>query len=135
MTRSGSDLKVNCPQCGRQFTPWRGKRFCSELCRKRDENRRLRAASAGELAVLDPVRGDDTSKAPSRPLRGDETALGEPLAELANGMARIAGMLDPTIEAIQQELAGWKIEDKRTIQTIARRMRVAPTAVREALNG
>jgi hypothetical protein len=44
-------------------------------------------------------------------------------------------MLNPTIEAIRQELAGWKIEDKRTIQTIARRMRVAPTAVREALNG
>jgi endogenous inhibitor of DNA gyrase (YacG/DUF329 family) len=130
-----TDVKVNCPQCGRQFTPWRGKRFCSELCRKRDENRRLRAASAGELAVLDPVRGDDASKAPSRPLRGDETALGEPLAELANGMARIAGMLNPTIEAIRQELTGWKIEDERTIQTIARRMRVAPTAVREALNG
>ena len=129
------DRKLNCPQCGRQFTPWRGKKFCSELCRKRDENRRLRAASAGEPAVPDLVRGDDTSKAPSRSLRGDETALGEPLAELANGMARIAGMLNPTIEAIRQELAGWKIEDERTIQTIARRMRVAPTAVHEALNG
>lgn len=130
-----ADEKRNCPQCGRQFTPWRGKRFCSELCRKRDENKRLRAASAGEPDAPVLVRGDDTSKAPSRPLRGDETALGEPLAELSSGMARIAGMLNPTIEAIRQELAGWKIEDKRTIQTIARRMRVAPTAVREALNG
>jgi hypothetical protein len=68
-------------------------------------------------------------------LRGDDTALGEPLAELAAGISRIAGMLNPTIEAIRQELAGWRIEDERTIQTIARRMRVSPTAVREALNG
>jgi hypothetical protein len=75
------------------------------------------------------------SKVPSRPLRRDETALGEPLAELANGMARIAGMLNPTIEAIRHELAGWNIKDERTIRIIAWRMRVAPTAVREALNG
>jgi hypothetical protein len=74
-------------------------------------------------------------KAASRPLRRDETALVEPLAELADGMARVAMMLNPTIEAIRRELAGWKIEDGRTIRTIARRMRVAPTAVREALNG
>jgi|SRR5580693_2665615 endogenous inhibitor of DNA gyrase (YacG/DUF329 family) len=130
-----ADEKRNCPQCGRQFTPWRGKRFCSEVCRKRDENKRLRAASAGMPDAPEPVRGDDTSKAASRPLRGDETALCEPLAELAAGISRIAGMLNPAIEAIRQELAGWKIEDERTIQTIARRMRVAPTAVREALNG
>jgi hypothetical protein len=75
------------------------------------------------------------SKDPSRPLRRDETALMEPLVELADGISRIAGMLNPTIEAIRRELAGWKIEDERTIQTIARRMRVAATAVREALNG
>jgi hypothetical protein len=81
------------------------------------------------------VRGDDTSKAPSRPLRGDQTALVEPLYELAAGMARIAGTLNPTIEAIRHELTGWKIEDERTIRIIAWRMRVAPTAVREALNG
>lgn len=74
-------------------------------------------------------------KAASRPLRGDETALMEPLAELAAGFSRIASMLNPTIEAIRQELEGWKIEDERTIRIIAWRMRVAPTAVREALNG
>ena len=125
--------KLNCPQCGKQFTPWRGKRFCSEVCRKRDENKRLRAAAGSELDAPDPVRGDETSKAPSRPLRGDETALAEPLVELAAGISRIAGMLNPTPEAIRQELAGWKIEDERTIHIIAWRMRVAPSAVREAL--
>jgi hypothetical protein len=74
-------------------------------------------------------------KAAFRPLRRDETALVEPLAELAAGFTRIAAMLNPTIEAIRLELAGWKIEDERTIHIIAWRMRVAPTAVREALNG
>ena len=42
-------------------------------------------------------------------------------------------MLNPTIEAIRRELAGWKIEDERTIHIIAWRMKVAPTAVREKL--
>lgn len=130
-----ADEKRNCPQCGRQFTPWRGKRFCSERCRKRDENKRLREAAGGVIDAPDLVRGDDTSKAPSRPLRGDETALGEPLSELAVGMARVSGMLNPTIEAIRNELTGWNIKDERTIRIIAWRMRVAPTAVREALNG
>ena len=55
------------------------------------------------------------------------------LAELAAGFSRIASMLNPTPEAIRQELAGWKIEDERTIHIIAWRMRVAPSAVREAL--
>jgi hypothetical protein len=134
-----ADEKRNCAQCGKLFTSWRGKRFCSERCRKRDQNKRLRAASSGNPSgnpdVSEPVRRDDTRKAASRPLRRDETALVEPLAELADGMARIAGMLNPTIEAMRQELAGWKIEDDRTIRIIAWRMRVAPTAVREALNG
>ena len=128
-----TDGKLNCLQCGQPFTPWRGKRFCSEQCRKRDENKRLRAAASGDADATEPVRGDDTSKVPSRPLRGDETALCEPLAELAAGFSRIASMLNPTIEAIRQELAGWKIEDERTVRIIAWRMRVAPTAVREAL--
>ena len=130
-----TDEKRNCAQCGKLFTSWRGKRFCSERCRKRDQNKRLRAAASGDPDVPDPVRRDDTSKAASRPLRRDETALMEPLTELAAGFSRIAGMLNPTIEAMRLELAGWNIKDERTIQTIARRMRVAPTAVREALNG
>ena len=130
-----ADQKLNCPHCGKLFTPWRGKRFCSEVCRKRDENKRLRAAASGITGAPEPVRGDDVRKAASRPLRGDETALGEPLAELAGGFSRIAAMLNPTVEAIRHELTGWNIKDERTIRIIAWRMRVAPTAVREALNG
>lgn len=130
-----TDQKLDCPQCGKQFTPWRGKKFCSEVCRKRDENKRLRAEASGTADAPEPVRGDDMRKAASRPLRGDETALVEPLAELAAGFSRIASMLNPTPEAIRQELAGWNIKDERTIRIIAWRMRVAPTAVREALNG
>ena len=130
-----ADEKLNCAQCGKLFTSWRGKRFCSERCRKRDQNKRLRQAAGGNPDAPEPMRRDDTRKAASRPLRRDETALVEPLAELADGMARIAGMLNPTIEAMRQELAGWNIKDDRTIRIVAWRMRVAPTAVREALNG
>jgi endogenous inhibitor of DNA gyrase (YacG/DUF329 family) len=124
--------QLTCPQCGKLFQSWRKKQFCSEQCRKRDENKRLRAASGAILDALDPLRGDDASKGPSRPLRGDETALGEPLAELADGISRIAAMSNPTIEAIRRELRGWRIEDARTIEIIARRMRVARSAVRAA---
>ena len=35
-------MKKTCPNCGKQFTPWRKKQFCSERCRKQSENRRLR---------------------------------------------------------------------------------------------
>jgi len=125
--------QLACPQCGKLFTPWRGKRFCSEPCRKRDQNKRLRAAAGQEPASPDPVRRDGSTEDPSRSLRRDETALMEPLVELAEGMARISAMTNPTIEAITRELRGWRIEDERTIQTIAQRMRVAPSAVRQAL--
>lgn len=130
-----ADLRT-CSSCKKQFTlRRRGKRYCSETCRKREENKRLRTAAGGYADATEPVRGDDMMKAASRPLRGDQTALGEPLAELAAGISRIAAMLNPTIEAIRRELTGWNIKDERTIRIIAWRMRVAPTAVREALNG
>lgn len=116
---------IACLACGKQFTPWRGKRYCSETCRKSGENQRRRA-------VPDPMRGDGMGKGTSRPLRGDETALGDP--QLAAGCSRIAAMLNPTIEAIRRELAEWSLKDERTIRAIAWRMKVAPTAVREALN-
>lgn len=124
-----------CLRCGTLFTVRRGKAYCSEVCRKRDENKRLRVDASRAADAVDPMRGDDVRKDASRPLRGDETALGEPLAELSAGCTRISAMLNPTIEAIRHELEGWKIEDDHTIRTIARRMRVAATAVREALNG
>jgi hypothetical protein len=33
--------QATCPECGKRFTPWRQKRFCSEVCRKRQQNARL----------------------------------------------------------------------------------------------
>src|SRR6516164_4965933 len=42
-----------CPNCGKQFTPWRTQRFCSEQCRKAAENRRLRGSKP-------PREGNDT---------------------------------------------------------------------------
>jgi hypothetical protein len=32
---------ATCQHCGKQFPKWRQKRFCSEPCRKADQNRRL----------------------------------------------------------------------------------------------
>ena len=126
-----------CRNCGKLFLARRGKNFCSEKCRKRDENKRLRgyadAAVDNDATRAEPVRGASMGKEAPRPLRGDQISLCEPLTELAEGFKRIAAMLNPTIEAIQFELAGWRIEDERTIQIMAWRMRVAVSAVREAL--
>ena len=36
-----TDKKATCPQCGRKFTPWRAKQYCSEQCRKSAQNARL----------------------------------------------------------------------------------------------
>lgn len=33
--------QVTCANCGKLFTPWRQKSYCSERCRKRAENARL----------------------------------------------------------------------------------------------
>jgi hypothetical protein len=41
-----------CPQCGKQFTPWRAKRYCSEPCHKEAENARSKAFR-GDAPVLD----------------------------------------------------------------------------------
>jgi hypothetical protein len=34
-----------CPQCGKRFTPWRAKRFCSEVCKRKAQNARFRGLS------------------------------------------------------------------------------------------
>jgi hypothetical protein len=74
-----------CPSCGKQFTAWRGKEFCSEKCRKTAENRRLRGSKSafeamhhdtpkcsaeGCLQVIDNAEINGTVK---DKLRGDET--------------------------------------------------------------
>ena len=129
----GAHEQTSCPNCGKLFTRWRGKTFCSEKCRKRAENKRLRGLVDATAAVpAAPLKGFARKDA-LRGLRRDQTALCEPLTELAEGFKRIAAMVNPTIEAIRFELSGWRIEDERTIHMIAWRMKVAPTAVREAL--
>src|SRR5215472_12731184 len=41
-----------CPNCGKRFTPWRSKQFCSERCRKQAENRRLRGDETASGAMI-----------------------------------------------------------------------------------
>jgi hypothetical protein len=55
-------------------------------------------------------------------------------AELERGVSRIAAMSSPTLEAIRRELDGYAIEDERAIEMISRAMRVASSAVSEALS-
>jgi hypothetical protein len=45
----------------------------------------------------------------------------------------VADMANPTIEAIRHELAGQILDGEDAIRRTAFRMRVAPTAIREAM--
>jgi hypothetical protein len=69
--------QATCPICGKRFTPWRGKKFCSEAHRKQAENRRLRGDET-------PIKGmiPDAQNQPSQTIdiveekkavRGDES--------------------------------------------------------------
>jgi hypothetical protein len=61
-----------CPSCGKPFAPWRSKAFCSEPCRKRAENGRLRGSQS--------AAGIIPSKADPFPL----TAIPTPVATTAS---------------------------------------------------
>jgi hypothetical protein len=147
------------PECGQPFVSWRGKKFCSEVCRKRAENRRLRSAEA--------VRGDGTGNETGDAVRGDESAIGvvedaapAPLEAIpppvidpppppspapapaptpaslparARPPSRVAIMANPTIDAIEDELASGPRGVWISIDAEARRIRVARSAVKEAL--
>jgi hypothetical protein len=45
---------ATCPQCGKQFVPWRAKKFCSERCRKKAQNRRLGGMKCPSATTLPP---------------------------------------------------------------------------------
>jgi hypothetical protein len=70
------DKLLTCPQCGRKFTPWRGKRFCSENCRKGAENQRLRGDETLEATMVADSQNPDfkaqRKQYVKRGLRGDE---------------------------------------------------------------
>ena len=40
-----------CPQCGKPFTPWRTKKFCSESCRKKAQTARLDGLRLSQTTV------------------------------------------------------------------------------------
>lgn len=71
---------ITCPDCGRQFTPWRGKRFCSERCRKRSENKRVRGGLNGLPATTLPEGEksqnlNEENQLLERAVRGDEACV------------------------------------------------------------
>lgn len=64
---------VTCSVCGNQFLPWRKKEFCSERCRKRAQNRRLRRS---EGFIPEPQNSEkivEENQGPPDPMRRDET--------------------------------------------------------------
>lgn len=73
-----------CPQCGKRFHTMRDeRRFCSEKCRKRAENNRLRGAPA--TLVAEPEKSSEIveqNQQPETPLRGEY-----PLSEGARAAA------------------------------------------------
>ena len=40
-----TDNKLTCAQCGKRFTKWRAKRYCSEPCSRKAQNGRVRGLS------------------------------------------------------------------------------------------
>ncbi len=61
--------QATCPECGKSFRQWRAKKFCSDRCRKRVENRRLRAEIADgpkNEKIIEENQSDDVA------VRGDE---------------------------------------------------------------
>jgi hypothetical protein len=64
---------IPCPACGKSFSPWRGKQFCAERCRKRAENRRLRGDDSPTLADSQKVeKNAQQNQDVEDRLRGDE---------------------------------------------------------------
>lgn len=91
-----------CPQCGRAFTPWRSKRFCSERCRKNAENARLGY-----------VRGDEASLK-----NQNKTQQYQPLARLGRGDETFVwiacnAVTDKLIRPGSDSALGWVLRDGR----------------------
>jgi hypothetical protein len=70
-----TDRKLNCPQCGKTFMPWRGKTYCSEKCRKRAENLRAGRVRGDEGPTLPDdqkvEKNDAQNQVDTRAFRGD----------------------------------------------------------------
>jgi hypothetical protein len=60
-----TDKKATCPSCGRQFTPWRGKKYCSERCASAARKRRERGQD--EARVRPPKQALSRVEAPTIP--------------------------------------------------------------------
>lgn len=89
------DKTLTCPRCGKKFTPWRGKRFCSEPCRKAVENARLRGDEI-DLATMVPDSQNLDFKSQrkqyvARGLRGDERFLWTACNEVTQKLTKEGG--------------------------------------------
>ena len=73
--------KITCSICGRGFIPWRKKKFCSERCRKTDQNRRLggmKGQSGTTLANSQNLEKiDEQNQEAAETARRDEPTAGQ----------------------------------------------------------
>ena len=58
-----SPKQSTCPCCGKRFTPWRAKQFCSEPCKRKAQNARAKAKNDPEATQV--ADGPNPEKKPS----------------------------------------------------------------------
>lgn len=141
MTKS---RRLICPQCNASFAPWRAKRYCSERCRVKARDRRLRKVLRDEAIPL------ATTSNPEKKAQGSlsvpRTILRyEPLRWIAvnavTWKALQKGNSEPVAWAIKASAYGWQ-EAKGWYGRIGKAFAFGPTtesrakaAVEAALQG
>jgi hypothetical protein len=94
-----------CPIDGRRFTSWRGKKYCSERCRKNAENARLGY-----------VRGDEASLVADALKNQNKTKQYPPLARLGRGEETLVwiacnAVTSKLIRPGSDSALGWALKD------------------------
>jgi hypothetical protein len=132
--------KATCPQCGKRFQPWRAKRYCSEPCRKKAENGRLRAVRGDEAT---PIAADPNQvilpkqkQELTRPLRGHEEFEWTACNEVTRKLTR-AGSPNAVGWAMLVDGHGWfgRVSGEREYSFGASTMARAKSAVEAHLLG
>jgi hypothetical protein len=115
-------VEKTCLQCGKRFTPWRGKTFCSERCRKQAQNRRLRRDETAQATPIadsqNPEKIDEQNQELAKALRRDEGAFWIACNEVTDKFARKGG-----------DAIGWtmKIEGQGWFGRVGKEMSFGPT--------
>jgi hypothetical protein len=120
--------ELACRTCGKLFTPWRGKIYCSEACRKRAENWRLRGDKSRSGTMIPDAQNikkkDEQNQAPAEAVRGDEGQADKARAATWIACNEITDKFDHRGAAI-----GWtmKVEGLGWFGRVGKEMAFGPT--------